>query len=64
MQKDLVEAPDGGYYNVHVSQENTCYLPSIGKCLVTNKPRGYYDEFAYRIVKVIKPKESKEEHHV
>jgi hypothetical protein len=54
--KDLVEAPDGGYYEVHITRESTCYIPGLGRCLVTNKPRGYYTEFAYRIEKVIGPK--------
>lgn len=54
MQKDLVEALEGGgYYEVHISKENTCYIPGIGKCLV--EP----GVFAWRIVKILEAKNAK-----
>lgn len=30
MQKDLVEAPDGGYYEVHIRHMGTCTIPGNG----------------------------------
>lgn len=54
MQKDLVDANDGGYYAVHISQEHTCTIAGIGKCRVK---RGV---FAWHIVEIIEAPQKKE----